>query len=261
MDVSNNAIVTSPLYVRGNMCMANNSHFTGSQLQVKGTLTVNNGASVGYSATPIATAKLQGGCMSGPHVCTSGDSVYATSLTSTADNITKPSVDMAGSYQNARPGPKHDCTTGSITGGFDTDTTYNNSRALFDLTPAIELQLRRRIGATTVGQLSWNATTHVLTIAGTIFFDGSVQVSGTATYQGLGTIYSAGKITLLEQRPPLRRLRLRRHLGSREQPRGDCGRRLYRHRVADQTTTPSIRAPPTSSPTTSWRTTPRTGVP
>jgi Tfp pilus assembly protein PilX len=198
LTVSNNAVVTAPLYVRGNMCLSNNSHFTGSQLQVKGTLTVNNGASVGYSGTPIALAKLQGGCLSGPHTCTSGDSVYATSLTTTVDSITKPSVDLPGWYQNARPGPKHNCTTGSIAGGFDNDTTYNNSRGTFDLTPSSSYSCVVTSGATTIGQLTWDIVTHVLTVKGTIFFDGPIQVSSaTAAYQGQASIYSAGTITFI----------------------------------------------------------------
>jgi hypothetical protein len=199
LTVSNNAVVTAPLYVRGNFCMSNNSHFTGSQIQVKGTVTVNNGASIGYSETPIAVAKLQGGCLSGPHVCTTADSIYATSLATTADNITKPSVDLAGWYQNAQPGPKHNCTSGSITGGFDNDTTVNNiSRGTFDLTPSSSYSCVVTSGGVTIGQLSWDSTTKVLTIKGTIFFDGPIQVSSaTASYQGQATIYSSGTITFI----------------------------------------------------------------
>ena len=198
LTVSNNATVTSPLYVRGSMCMSNNTHFTGSQLQVKGTLTVNNGASVGYSGTPIPIAKLQGGCMSGPHVCTSADSVYATSLTTTVDDITKPTVDLPTWYQNAQPGPKHNCTSGSIAGNFDNDTTFNTSRGTFDLTPASSYSCVVAVGGTTIGQLSWDNTTKILTVKGTIFFDGPLQLSSsTATYQGQATIYAAGAITFI----------------------------------------------------------------
>jgi hypothetical protein len=197
MDVANNAVVTTPLYVRGNMCMGNNSHFTGSELQVKGTLTVNNNASVGYAGAPIATAKLQGGCMSPAHTCTSADRVYATSLTTTADAVSKPAVNMPTWYANAEPGPSHSCTTGSIAGGFDNDSTYNNSRAGFDLTPDSSYSCVVTRGGTAVAQLSWNSSTGVLAVSGTIFFDGPLQVSSSsATYTGIGTIYSAGTITL-----------------------------------------------------------------
>jgi hypothetical protein len=41
----------------------------------------------------------------------------------------------------------------------------------------------------------WDPTSHLLKITGEIFFDGPIQVSGTASYQGQGTIYAAGTIT------------------------------------------------------------------
>src|SRR6185312_5289998 len=52
-------------------------------------------------------------------------------------------------------------------------------------------------------ELSWNASTKVLTVNGTIFIDGSVAIdrsgfSGTPvfTYDGLGTIYASGTFAI-----------------------------------------------------------------
>jgi hypothetical protein len=195
MNVKNNATIGQPLYVRGNLCISNNAHFVGSALQVGGTLSIGNGGSVGSSGSPIAQAKLQGGCLPNAHPCTTADSVYATSISQTIDNLTKPPVDVAGWYQNAQPGPMHPCTSGSVPGGFDSNSSFDTSRASFALTPTTSYDCVVKSGSTTIGQLSWNATTNVLTIAGTIFFDGPIQISGTATYQGQATIYAAGAIT------------------------------------------------------------------
>jgi hypothetical protein len=196
MTVKNNATLGQPLYVRGNLCISNNAHFTGSRLQVGGTLAIGNGGSVGFAGSPIAEAKLAGGCLPTPHPCTASDDVYATPpIAQSIDNLGKPPVDLPGWYQNAQPGPKHPCTSGSVPGGFDSNSAYDNSRASFTLTPATSYDCVVTSGSTTVGRLSWDAMTSVLTIAGTIFFDGPLLVNGTARYQGQGNIYAAGAIT------------------------------------------------------------------
>ncbi len=48
------------------------------------------------------------------------------------------------------------------------------------------------------GELSWNGTTHVLTISGTIFIDGSITMGDGSTdqYNGQGTIYTSGTFTV-----------------------------------------------------------------
>src|SRR4029453_6385667 len=97
---------------------------TGSKLYVGGTLT-NNG-SVGTLASPIASATIVGGCTGGspnPHPCTASDKVYATTISQTPQEISKPAADLANAYSTATPGPLHGCTTGTMPGGFDPDTT------------------------------------------------------------------------------------------------------------------------------------------
>ena len=50
---------------------------------------------------------------------------------------------------------------------------------------------------TNTGSISWNKATQVLTVAGTIFFDGNITSSNTgAMYHGLGTIYVNGTFAL-----------------------------------------------------------------
>lgn len=204
LNVGNNSVLTANLYVRGNLCLSNNSHIAGSDtlLQVGGTLSLGSGigATVGYPTTPIASAKLAGGCITSgsTHTCSQSDGVYATTLSQTVDPISKPPADFAYWYQNANPGPKHTCTIGSIPGGFDNDSSLNTSLPTFELTPSnadYSCKATSQNG-TVVGELSWNRSTSTLTINGTIFIDGNLTVSSKATYQGLATLYTSGTLLL-----------------------------------------------------------------
>ena len=153
---------------------------------------------IGTSGSPLTTATIVGGCSGGnpaPHPCSSTDNVYATTISQTTGPLTKPTVDLANAYATAQPGPLNNCTTGSMPGGFDNDTTMNRSRAQFDLTPGSSYDCRYVDGSgTTVGQLTWNAATSRLTAAGVIYFDGDIVSGGDATYTGLATIYSSGTV-------------------------------------------------------------------
>ena len=62
-----------------------------------------------------------------------------------------------------------------------------------DLTPSSSYSCK-----TAVGELSWNASTHMLTTNGTIFIDGSAQVQNGAvnTYTGSATIYVSGTLLI-----------------------------------------------------------------
>jgi hypothetical protein len=207
LTIKNNATFNAPLYVRGNLCVPNNSHVTGASLHVGGTLTVGNNGSVGYAASPVGTVNVVGGCTGGspnPHPCVSGsaDRVYDGDgvITQEVGTVTKPAVDLAYWYRNASPGPLNPCTVGSISGGFDSGTggtdippNPNQSRGTFTLTPASAYTCQ-----TAAGELSWTpGTPGILTVSGTIFFDGSITLpnNADAVYQGRGTIYSSGSIT------------------------------------------------------------------
>jgi hypothetical protein len=206
MNVNNNATISAPLYVRGNLCVSNNAHLTGSPVQVTGTTTVGNNGGIGYPATPIAAAKLAGGCTGGvpdPHPCTSGDRVYANTITQSVDPYTKPTIDLPHWYQNAKPGPMHNCTVGAMPGGFDIDSgagvppNPNGNRPTFNLMsgPAYTCEYWEGSPSTLKGRLNWSPSTNTLTIFGSIFFDGSIHLSGDVVYQGRATIYSSGVIT------------------------------------------------------------------
>jgi Tfp pilus assembly protein PilX len=98
-----------------------------------------------------------------------------------------------GWYSVASPGPLHPCTTASTSPAgnalpqFDTNTSFDNSvPGVFNLTPDAYSYTCKTAG----GELSWNTTTHTLTVQGVIFIDGSAtaNTSGNSpvTYKGWG---------------------------------------------------------------------------
>ncbi len=178
------------------------------QLQVYYQVPVVN-ASIGVSGGNVLRAEIVGTCTYGtaaPGSCGPSSGVYAGTITSTPPNLQKPQVDMAYWYQNAKPGPMHDCTTGSFPGGFDNDTTYNVSlpdygnanEDIDQITPSfISYSCKVIENGVTVGELTWNHVTHLLIIKGTIFIDGNVRFDKDGqlvNYQGRAIIYAAGDI-------------------------------------------------------------------
>ena len=72
-------------------------------------------------------------------------------------------------------------------------TRDNSVATSFDLTPASSYTCRVGPSGSPSGELSWNATTKVLTVSGTIFIDGSAKVSNSlAQYNGQAALYLSG---------------------------------------------------------------------
>lgn len=205
MSVSNNATISAPLYVRGNLCVGNNAHITGSPLQVRQTLTLANNASVGYANAKVAEVRIGNGCngrYGDPvHTCTAaGDNVNAVLLTTTVGELTKPKVDLVGWYANAAPGPRHPCANGSLAGSFDGNTVLDRSAAAFDLAPASAYDCRvYDANGAQIGRLSWTpGDPGTLVVDGVVFFDGDVFLNNNdhAVYTGRGTIYASGTVLI-----------------------------------------------------------------
>jgi hypothetical protein len=111
-------------------------------------------------------------------------------------------LDWDGWYRNASPGPYFACHTQSGTAPvFDNDQgspvspdpSKRNASVpgSFNLTPGTSYSCQ-----TAGGELSWNASTRVLTMRGTTFIDGNAQVQNGAlnTYQGQGSLYLSGTL-------------------------------------------------------------------
>jgi hypothetical protein len=202
--IQQSVTVASPLYVNGNLCLQNTATIVSGPLDVKGSLTLTQKQNaVGSSSARLNDVHIGGGCQwqnNAFHNPCQGavDNVYATTLDSTPSPITPPVVYWDAWYQNASPGPYFPCTTPTGTVPmFDNDqgavpdlTRRNNSvGTAFNLTPSASYSC-----TTAAGQLSWNATTRVLTVAGTIFIDGSAYIQNGAvnSYNGQATLYLSG---------------------------------------------------------------------
>ena len=212
----NNVIVDIPLFVTGDLCLnANNASIlentaNGGQavdVRVLGKLVyAANNTTVGTSGAKITSGLVSGGCTTtiggAGHTCTPpGDAWYVTN-TDTPITATPPTTDFPGWYQNASPGPKHACDTGNLAASkFDSNATMDGTTAQFDLTPASSYTCTTNAG----GALSWNSATKILTIAGTIFFDGPLTSSSTAAmYHGTGTVYTNGTFNVSPNNGSLR---------------------------------------------------------
>lgn len=209
-----NYVWNASLYVVGDMCLGNGARVTGTGnhgLLVHDKLTLSTSTSaVGASGALVNKVQVKTGCRyaSNPlrSPCTSADNVWATTLDSNPPVITTPVADFAGWYANAAPGPKFACTykEGSPP-AFENETTNptrNNSGGTVNLTPSGS-SYKCRVGPESApfGELSWSHTAKVLTVHGTVYIDGSAQVSGPPggdlyTYDGQGTLYLSGTFTV-----------------------------------------------------------------
>ena len=223
MTVGNTVAIASPLYVNGNLCFINQATMLGSarELVVRGSLTFENsaGGAIASAASPIAVAQIAKGCNYKGSVKTpcvngapsAGSNVFATSLSANAGLVTPPSVLWNEWYLNASPGPYYPCLAPAageapnptwqfdpvVASGSASDAvklTYkNNNAGLINLTPSTSYSCK-----TYLGELSWNATTRVLTVRGTMFVDGSAKIDNgfTNSYTGQGVIYMSGTLLI-----------------------------------------------------------------
>lgn len=216
--VDNNVNISASLYVEGNLCLSNNATVTQqtstpptpANVVVKGKLAIANNGWVGTASNPVNELHVVGGCgssLSSVHTCSpTTDPINAGVLDSNPPPITPPTPDWTGWYQDAGLGPYSPCPAGSLNPPtFDVDTnldlsTNGNAPAFgtstlntIDLTPSFSYTCK---GAD--AELSWDASTKVLTVSGVIYFDGNVTVANGAVneYQGQATIYATGTFTM-----------------------------------------------------------------
>jgi hypothetical protein len=210
--LNNNVTGGSRMYIAGNLCLNNNVGLSPSALIIQGNLDLSNGASVGDS-TNISTrveAYVGNQCKygnSGSFVTCTGNQdsrnifskmnppSYVVGVNHSPTMMATPTTDYASWYENAIPGPSQSCTTSSGTPPtFDNNyPTRDNSATTVDLTPASSYTCRVGPSGNPSGELSWNASTKVLTIKGTLFIDGSAKVTNSlASYNGQASLYLSG---------------------------------------------------------------------
>jgi hypothetical protein len=216
--LANNLAGSSQFYVRGNLCLSQNVSITQAALIVHGNLDLANNAFVGAStsmSTRVETyvggqCRYGVGSWSSPPTSCSGDQdarkIFSKTngvigVNGTAPVIADPAADFADWYENGIPGPAQGCTTVSGTPPtFDTNypSRDNSVPTDFNLTPATSYTCRVGPAENASGELSWNATTRVLTVRGTIYIDGSASVTNgfVNQYNGQSTLYLSGTFAM-----------------------------------------------------------------
>jgi len=219
---ANSVAVDTSLFILGGLCFENSSAIVkaaapnitglvvGEVVNFKGT------GSVGASAAKIGEAHIVGGCKVGNAAitaCSSATRVHADLVDSqSVANDGGPVADFAFWYTNAKPGPGQFCTSGYSTGTSATmfEAAGSTTRSLtspysvgpINLTPTTSYTCRYYdippAQTDLLGELSWNATTKVMTVKGVIFIDGSAYISNNSAnlYSGLGSLYVSGTFTI-----------------------------------------------------------------
>jgi hypothetical protein len=211
--------LSSSVYTEGNFCIKNSASVTEPNsadpvlLEVRGKLVWISNPSKGIGqASPlqeVTSAKIGGGCASGsvdnsgvltagtPHTCTrpptGSDYFYVKSggYSTTAPAISSPTVtttDWDNYYQYSTISRLHPCNAGGLAGtSFDGDTTRNNNLATpFNLTPTTNYTCQtKNSNGYVIGELDWDASTHILSVRGTVFIDGNVIINGLVKYRGV----------------------------------------------------------------------------
>jgi Tfp pilus assembly protein PilX len=220
-NASNSSSFTSALYVQGNLCLSN-SAVVAEELHVWGAVTTNSpqagiGTSSNYDTKGV---HVKGGCRYSTNgtgsynsPCGTGDHVWANPAADASPRtLTPPTIAWTSWYKLASPGPYSACQTSSGTPNntsnwataFDGDqgtapdpTKMNRSvPSTFNLTPTSSYSCK-----TAFGELSYDASNHVLTVKGTVFIDGNARVdpgSGVSVirYTGVGSLYLSGSFVL-----------------------------------------------------------------
>ncbi len=229
-------IVTVPVVTRGCLKLTGDDHhptqIAGPYVAVGGNVTLKDQDSIGTLSTPLNKIEIAGSCTlehgTGTHSpCSAADQVYGP-VTTTPD-FTRPSVDFPYWYANAKPGPMQGCTyygsqPSSSVPKFDKNTSYNRDNPAVQLTPdgvsyTCQVWSIPPNSGKKQGEISWDAANQVLTVWGTVFFDGDVKMTAPGhskacgpppphhappgpfcdksySYNGRGVIYSSGKMDI-----------------------------------------------------------------
>ena len=210
MELKNSVVLTTPLYVMGNLCLRNTSVVDQGADQpvsvvVKGGLVLDSSSNrVGTADAPITSLQTVNGCKLGTNAvhspCTSADNVWATTIGTTPPPADPAAADFNYWYVNASLGPNSLCDTqtGTPPPLADANGLRDGSLSSFELTPSSSYSCERGSAL-----ISWNAATRHLTVQGAIYIDGAVTVSNSAvnTYSGQGSLYLSKdfKISLTSQ--------------------------------------------------------------
>ncbi|HEY2326627.1 MAG TPA: hypothetical protein VGH52_03990 [Gaiellaceae bacterium] len=194
---SGNVTINVPVYLQGSMCLSGNVKFTGSDLEVGNALSLTGNAAVGSSSSKISKMNVAGACSPAP--CDGNHSPIWVNVPGVGHTIspvlTKPTVDLPGTYSSANPGPAtgHGCPAGSNqpSNFFDNDHTLNDSNGNINLFPSGQ-PYDCTVGA---NEIKWDGSSN-LYVNGAFYFDGNFSLTGNSaiTYTGQGTLYFTGTV-------------------------------------------------------------------
>jgi Tfp pilus assembly protein PilX len=211
MTLDSSVELRTRVMVSGNLCMRSSSKMIDGELLVAGRVNVLDSATVGASGAPIDRVDSIGGCKLGVsgtvHIPCQGppgnaDRVWADTVTTSPQMQPVPNPDWNNWYLNANPGPYYPCQnpTGPVP-VFENEVVNRASpnpalrnRSVptdFNLTPNSSYTCK-----TAIGEISWNNSSKLLTINGTIFIDGDMYLTQSGLYTGQGNIYLSGSFKL-----------------------------------------------------------------
>jgi Tfp pilus assembly protein PilX len=207
--ITNTVTIEVALYVRGDLCLENNTLIASPAVHVLGNVRVNSPqASIGTSSSPIPDFSISEYCYRDGTLtacdASSTSRVWASPPYGTSPpEIAKPTADFPYWYANADLGPM---SQGTCTGFFDNDTTMNVSLGQINLTPSTAYDCYVGPVSAPTAQIKWTPGQNpskpgTLKIKGTIFLDANIMWENLSLvkYEGRATIYTSGKVTLKNQ--------------------------------------------------------------
>lgn len=209
--LSGGSTINVPLYTQGPLCISGGAHFTGSDLEVNGALTIGGGSNIGTVSQPITKLDIAGTCTQTgtglPNPVCDGKTglIHASTVgSSVSPTLTMPATNFSAVYAAQAAAAKTGCPAGL----FDNDATLNDSLSAASLTNALfpvtyypaPSSYDCHVGT---GELKWTqvsgSSNGTLLVNGTFIFDGSLNLGSTnggqkVTYVGGGTLYFTGSV-------------------------------------------------------------------
>jgi hypothetical protein len=214
--IPNNPNIAASFYVTGDLCLENNSQIIGSggpnpvEVIVHGWV-VNRSpqAWVGTISNPTSTATRIGGMCwhrnrspkdpaaipPGPPIGCWTSEHFVPDAISTPPVISPPAADFQAWYELGSPGPNDPCDPTLSSGAYfamDNDTTRNGGAATINLPtlPAFHCETARG------GIFAWDPATQRLTVEGTAYYDGTIELDTgggyDVEYSSVGALYVGG---------------------------------------------------------------------
>jgi hypothetical protein len=219
--IANNPGIISSFYVRGDLCLDNSASFYGPQnpgdpaveVIARGNIYLNHpSTSVGTNARKVSGVWTGTGPAYGckfrsnpkHNPCDSADRVYIVPgfnggrSQSPAPEIPAPVTSWGEWYPTASPGPTQTCDPSLSSGAYNSVAFDNNGVKDFSLPLTNFTSFAAFSCRTMMGELSWQpGNPGLLTINGTVYFDGSVDFQNTKVdYNGMGALYLSGSFRL-----------------------------------------------------------------